>query len=144
MKTRFLFPNYWRLIGIFFIAAHLILGIMMKVLHPGGFSKDINQPEPTAMLLHNDINILLVVLGLFFIAFAKEKLEDEQISQLRLDSLQWAIYANYAIFVLCVILFNGINFVDIVAYNVITPLIIFILRFRWKIYLLNRSLNKSE
>ena len=39
----------------------------------------------------------MVLVGLFLIAFSKEKIEDEQIVQFRLDSLRWAIYLNYAI-----------------------------------------------
>jgi hypothetical protein len=137
MKSRFLFPHWCRYLGYGCFAADIVFAVVLKVLHTGGFTQEINQPPNHAMILHNDINILLVVFGLLLIAFAKEKLEDEHISQLRLDSLQWAVYANYGIFILCVILFNGVGFLEIVVYNIITPLIFFIIRFRWKIYQLN-------
>ena len=41
-----------------------------------------------------------MLVGLIIVAFSKEKIEDEQISQLRLDSLQWAVYLNYIILVI--------------------------------------------
>src|SRR5665213_876634 len=116
------------------------------MLHPEGYATvDLRQVQGsglklhhgiytgvTEMRLHNDITILLVILGLLLIAFSKEQIEDEQITQLRLDSLQWAIYLNYAIFIICVLFVYGFNFIPVVVFNVITPLVFFIIRFRWK------------
>lgn len=143
MKTRFLFPHSWRIAGYCCLAAFIIFGITLKLLHPEGFTKHIDQDVPFGVTLHTDIKILLVVFGLLFIAFSKERIEDEQITQVRLDSLQWAVYINYAVFILCVILINGNDFITIVAYSVITPLIYFIIRFRWKIYRLNRLIKNN-
>jgi hypothetical protein len=149
MKTRFLFPHYWRIIGYLCFAVDIVFAIVLKILHPpNGVIPPIHKSPSPGLLLHgitfhNDINILLIVFGLLFIAFSKEEIEDEQIAQLRLDSLQWAIYVNYAIFILCVLFINGIDFLEIVVYNIITPLIIFIIRFRWKIYTLNRLLKNN-
>lgn len=143
MKTRFLFPHKWRIVGYLCFALDIIFAIVLKIAHPQGVAQEIGQARPAGMILHTDIFILLPILGLLLIAFSKEKIEDEQITQLRLDSLQWAIYANYSIFMLCVIFINGLQFLTIVAYNVITPLIIFIIRFRWKIYQMNRLLKQN-
>jgi len=49
---------------------------------------------------------LLMTLGLFFVAFARERIEDEQIWQIRLDSLRWAIYINYLILILSLVFIN--------------------------------------
>lgn len=46
---------------------------------------------------------LLVLVGLFRIAFSKEKVEDEQIAQLRLDSLRWSIYFYYLTLVMSIV-----------------------------------------
>jgi uncharacterized membrane protein YidH (DUF202 family) len=143
MKTRFLFPHSWRIAGYLFFVIDIVFAVVLKLLHPEGYSQEIGQTRAFAMILHTDINILLVIFGLLFIAFAKERIEDEQISQLRLDSLQWAVYVNYAVFIICVIFINGLNFLSVVAYSVVTPLVIFIIRFRWKMYLSNRSLKNS-
>jgi hypothetical protein len=157
MKSRFLFPHKWLLIGYLCFAADIVFAIVLKVLYPEGYVyADLHQvPGPRntpphdiiidqGMSLHNDIIILLIIFGLLLIAFSKEKIEDEHISQLRLDSLQWATYLNYGIFIVCVIFFNGLHFIPVVIFNVVTPLVFFIIRFRWKIYLLNRLLNKVE
>jgi len=82
-----------------------------------------------------------MLVGLFLIAFSKEKIEDEQIAQLRLDSLRWAIYLNYLILLLSLVFTNGIDFIDILRLNLWVPLLFFIIRFRWVLYRLNRSLT---
>ncbi|HEY5326798.1 MAG TPA: hypothetical protein VIJ27_07345 [Mucilaginibacter sp.] len=157
MKSRFLFPHKWRLIGYLCFAADLIFAIVLTVLHPEGYAAtDLRQvPGPgmkphhdicigvTEMRWHNDITILLIIFGLLLVAFSKEKIEDEQISQLRLDSLQWAVYLNYGLFIICVLFIYGIHFIPVLIFNIITPLIFFIIRFRWKIYQLNRLLSRE-
>jgi len=82
---------------------------------------------------------LLMALGLFFVAFAKERMEDEQIWHLRLDSLRWAIYINYII--LLVSLVSISDTAHILELNLWVPLLFFIIRFRWVLFRLNRSLT---
>jgi hypothetical protein len=158
MKSRFLFPNQWRRIGYLCFALALLFVIVLKVLHPEGYAAaDLHTvPGPgikahhdlyfgvTAMRLHHNIMVLLIVFGLLFVAFSKEKIEDEQITQLRLDSLQWAIYLNYGIFIICTLFVYGFYFIPVVVFNIITPLVFFIVRFKWKIYLLNQSLKNES
>ena len=85
---------------------------------------------------------LLMAIGLFLAAFSKEKIEDEQISQLRLDSLQWAIYVNYALLIVSLILSTDTE--HVLFLNLLVPLVFFIIRFQWKLYLNNRLLRKDE
>ena len=147
MKSQFLFPHKWRIpgLGLFLIGFVLYL-----------FSSSSSDPIGAWHLSHplvlgidsqilvNDIEYLLLIIGLLLIAFSKEVIEDEQIAQLRLDSLQWAIYANYGILIACVLFINGSPFLTVVCYNVLSPIIFFIIRFRWKIRQLNRSLKLSQ
>ncbi|MDR3696719.1 hypothetical protein [Mucilaginibacter sp.] len=156
MKARFLFPHKWRLVGYLCFAADIIFSIVLKVLHPEGYAAtDLSQvlgpgQKPyhiysgvTEMRWHNDVTILLIIFGLLLVAFSKEKIEDEQISQSRLDSLRWAVYFNYALFIVCVLFIYGMHFIPVLIFNMISPLIFFIIRFRWKIYQLNRSLKSN-
>ncbi|WP_295668976.1 hypothetical protein [uncultured Mucilaginibacter sp.] len=157
MKSRFLFSHKWRIAGYGCFAVAVAFAITLKLLHPEGYtSVDLHQVVPShqnaqndihtgviGMRLHHDIFILLIVSGLLFIGFSKEKIEDEQISQIRLDSLQWAVYFNYALFIVCVLFIYGVHFIPVLIFNIISPLIFFIIRFRWKIYQLNRSLKNN-
>jgi hypothetical protein len=147
MKSRFLFSHKWMIPGaiifIIGVGAHFI---NQSAADPvGAFHK--NHPlflSIDTQLLADDVEYLSLVIGLLLVAFSKEKVEDEQIGQLRSDSLQWAIYVNYGIFIICTIFINGSDYLGVVTYNVLTPLLFFIIRFRWKIYQLNRAVVKEE
>lgn len=88
----------------------------------------------------------MVLIGLFLIAFSRERVEDEQITKLRLDSLRWAIYLNYAILLFSLIFTHGGDADHILVLNIWLPLLFFILHFQWVLYKLNRSarLNDSD
>ncbi len=79
-----------------------------------------------------------MIAGLLLVAFSKEKVEDEMISRLRLESLQWGIYANYLILAVAMLTIYDIAFVDVMICNMFTVLLVFIGRFRW---LLHRHTN---
>jgi len=84
--------------------------------------------------LTNTILGSLFIIGALFVSFSKEKIEDEYISSLRLSSLMWAVFINYAILLVCFLFVYGLNFLDIMVYNMFTVLIIFILRFHYLVY----------
>ena len=151
MKTRFLFPNKWR-------SAGLVL-LLLAVLIIADNSYMAGHFDPTADtgqiffgihlsgnmgIVIDDIEYLSVIIGLMLVGFSKEKIEDEQIAQLRLDSLQWSVYFNFSLLIVCIVLVNGIDFLNVMAYNIMSPLLFFIIRFRWKLYQLNRQAKIDE
>jgi hypothetical protein len=121
--------------------------VIKKLLHDGYNNYDSVTKLSNAKGIFNSEHILsalasiLIVFGLLIIAFAKEKIEDEQIIKLRLESLQWAIYLNYAIFILGIAFTSNFHYRDILLLNIWTPLIFFIVRFKWVIFKLNRSIK---
>ncbi|WP_428328050.1 hypothetical protein [Mucilaginibacter sp.] len=144
MKARFLFPYWCRFLGYACIVAHIPVMLIRKGL-------DFDPPgSPEGPELFNSHHLffmtttLLMLIGLILVAFAKEKIEDEQISQLRLDSLQWAVYLNYLILVITLAFTRTSDFWDIVHVNLWVPLVFFIVRFRWVIFRLNRSLKLEK
>ena len=82
------------------------------------------------MNLTDELAALGAIIGLLLIAFSKEKVEDEMISQLRLESLQWAVYVNYLVLGVLILLVHGGLFFSVMIYNLFTVLIVFIIRFR--------------
>jgi hypothetical protein len=126
------------------------LMVVKKVLHNGYNNQSPSSKLADATGVFNSehiltaIALLLLMFGLLLVAFSKEKIEDEQISQLRLDCLQWAIYLNYFILMISVLFTSNMHFRDLMMLNLWAPLIFFIIRFRWKIFKLNRSLKAGE
>src|SRR5260370_42433441 len=89
MKTRFLFPYWFRYLGIACFLVHIPIMLFFKKYH------DMDNPQPglfSGSHVFFIFTTLMVTIGLFLFAFSKEKIEDEQIMQLRRDSLQWAVY----------------------------------------------------
>jgi len=141
MKTRFLFPYWCRFLGYALFIVHIPIVMFRKNI---GF--DTNAPLDHGLFTGHHLffmaTTLLMAVGLFLAAFSKEKIEDEQISQLRLDSLQWAIYVNYLLLIVSLIFTTDTE--HILFLNLLVPLVFFIVRFQWKIFQNNRLLRKDE
>jgi hypothetical protein len=143
MKSRFLFPYWCRYLGWGLVILHVPLSMLGRA---NGMI-NIMDVQPTNGNLFSGEHLffictsLVMASGLFLAAFAKEKIEDEQIWQIRLDSLRWAIYLNYLILIISLVFINDIG--HILELNLWLPLLFFIIRFRWMIFRLNRSLSRE-
>lgn len=136
MKSRFLFPYWCKFIGYFLLLVDIPFII-------------IKNDDLTGMGVLNDeqtffiATIVTLITAILLVAFSKEKVEDEQIAQLRLDSLQWAIYLNYIILIICFLTYKSDNVRSVLHFNLKFPLIFFILRFRWMILRRNWAARKE-
>jgi len=142
MKPQFLFPYWFRHLGWGCVLAHVPLAMigrshgMVNIMDIGP-GQSVFSGEHIFFIC----TTLLMAVGLFFVAFAKEKIEDEQIAQIRLTSLRWAICLNYLILIISLIFITDTG--HILEPNLWVPLLFFILHFRWKIYRLNRSMRED-
>ena len=159
MKSNYLLPNSLKIPGWILFSISIICGIIWLLLN--------NQPPdfltinifaiasdgmfgPASFLSSKQNNILdeiiglLLIVGSIFIAFSKEKKEDEFIARIRLESLVWAIYVNYSILAFAIIFIYDMPFAWVLEFNLFTPLIFFIIRYNWALYKLNRSAKNEE
>ena len=114
MEPRFLFPHRFKLIGWIIAIPSIILGLLVlindfrfdfltvkvpfKYFFDGGFSSSDDKGNVFSIFNFTDeISVIGSILGLLLIAFSKVRVEDEYVSQIRLESLQWAIYLNFEI-----------------------------------------------
>jgi uncharacterized membrane protein len=146
MKPTRLFPHWSRYLGYFCIVAHIPI---MYLRHMDVFGHSSSLSPGDNHLFNSEhlffiATFLLMVIGLILVAFSKEKIEDEQISRLRLDSLQWAIYLNYLILITSLIATDKMNSHFILALDTWVPLVFFIIRFRWVIFRLNQPLKTEN
>ncbi|HEY4205904.1 MAG TPA: hypothetical protein VGM31_03785 [Puia sp.] len=157
MKTRFLFPHKYRLVGWVLAIPSLLL--MILVLHADfelkflyyGHGNSIFAFDGENFLFnirrHNftdEVGSLLLIVGLLMIAFSREKEEDERTTRLRLESLLWAVYVNSAWMMFAIIFFYGALFANIMTYNICTPLILFIARYHLVMYKERRNLKNES
>lgn len=144
MKKLLLFPHAFRKVGYTLILPFLMLGIAYMGWDYTISWLDYNPQLHIPVSLGNtnftdELASIGLITSLLFIAFSKEKIEDEAIQFFRLEALQWAVYANYLVLILAIIFcYNGLFF-TVMTINLFTVLIIFIARFRFVLYKYNES-----
>ncbi len=169
MKTKFLLPHRFKILGWLIFIPALILGILhlivfsfqnieflreflikinpetkvFALLSQGLFQDTVYFKVVETHILHKVIAVL-IILGGMFIAFSRQRTEDEFIAKIRLESLVWAIYINYAILLFCFLFIHGIVFMQIMVMNLFSILIVFILRFHYLLYKLKKSINNEK
>lgn len=161
MKSRFLFPYQLRVVGWALAIPGIILGLLtiytaitLPFLH-FKIREHATLFRPAVEDFTNELALTLTVVGLLFIAFSKQKREDELTERIRLNALYWAVFINYVIYTLFIIigqldLYFHINrlapsaafFTEqfgFIIFNLFVPLIVFIARFN---FLLFRKANE--
>jgi len=158
MKTNYLFPNRFKKIGWLLFIPGIILGTVYLIYNSDITLFNINvfalaeeallsEAHFFSVLQNNvldEISSLLVIIGALLIAFSKEKSEDEFISKIRLESLVWATYINYAILVLAIIFVYNMTFLWVLVFNMFTLLVFFLIRFNWALYKSKNQLSDEE
>ena len=131
MKT-LLFPHCFQRWGWCIFAVGVILGIYALATD---FEID---------YLGNNIVIVGTVVGAILATCSREKIEDEMVRQIRLNSLLVALYVNYAVLVICSLLIYDLDFLYVMMYNMFTMLLIFMVVFRYRMWRLNKEAKDEE
>lgn len=161
MKTSYLFPyRFKKISGIFFwlvliatvysflnyetvIENDIFRFNVFTIAETGLISESIFFGLTKTYILDEILFIILILSALIY-AFSKEKIEDEMVSKIRLDSLVWATYFNYIIIMLCYTFLHGFTFMFVMMIALFSHLLFFIVRFRWMMYKQNKSLSYEE
>jgi small-conductance mechanosensitive channel len=141
-KFAFLLPKGFRPLGIVLTGVGIILAIIRFFF---GYKPEFLKRNVFAIYSHylgskfmqviknqllEEVAGVFFMLGLFFIAFAREKNEDAKTNEIRLRAFFIAAYAN-VVFVIISLLFTfGIAFMYMVMANMALWLIVYILSFR--------------
>jgi hypothetical protein len=158
MKRKYLFPNKYKRIGWLILIPSIIIGLIVFIQEYEPSFLDFNVPavfigqssEGESFMrivknnILNEILMVLIIISSLFVAFSKEKIEDEYISKIRLESLVWAVYVNYGVLLLSSLFIFDISFLFIMIFNMFTVLIFFIIRFNLQIYRLKKIANNEE
>ena len=119
MKSNYLLPQKFKIIGLALLVPTLLLAILY-IFYDFEFSfldfrvfSIINEPlmGDTAHFkfiennITNELIAVFAILSLIFIAFSKQKIEDEFVAEIRLKSLLGATYINYLVLLFCILFF---------------------------------------
>lgn len=158
MKQKLLLPNKFKRLGWFILISSALMGFLLIILNDSRI--EINS---TVFAIYADeilgkthyfsfvktdiINTLigsLFIIGGLMVGFSKEKNEDEYISNLRLNSLLWAVLVNYLLLFFLFLFIYGLGFLNVMVYNMFTVLIIFIAKFNYSLYRNSKSVLNEE
>lgn len=140
MESRFLFHRRFKVLGWALTIPSLFLGIFVQFLDfefqflNASWMSGISFYKWSDDNFTNELVMVGLITGLLLLSFSREKIEDEQIVKVRLESLQWSVYINYIILLIAIVLVHGSGFLLVMAYNMFTLLIFFLIRFHYVLY----------
>jgi hypothetical protein len=144
---RYLLPNRFQKIGLFFTLAGIIavyarfglgykpdfLNIQVLTIYSSIFES--KYFSIVGNNIGEEIGMLLLLSGLFFLAFSKEKKENEINWDLRLKSFIFATYMNCIMLLIGILFFFGWGFMAVMGLNLFSFLIFYNLKFRYLIFI---------
>jgi len=149
MNQNYLLPHRFKKAGWIILLPSVVLGVLYLFFDfqpsildcKSFFIRGDDFFNVTNNNLIDEISAFFGIAGLLMIAFSREKTEDEFIFRLRLESLVWAVYVNYAVLLLGIVFVYGNQFFYVLIFNMFTVLVIFIIRFTWILQKMKRSLK---
>lgn len=156
MKRIFLLPHNFKKVGWAILIPTFVIGFMMfidgcngfpgylmKGLDPaGGLYRVLDSDAMTAIL--NNIAIIGICAGSLFVACSREPIEDELITQVRLNSLLIALYLNTAFIIVSALCFYELDYLYVMIGNIFTVLLVFLIVYEVKLWQLKKSLSHEE
>ncbi|MDR6301136.1 hypothetical protein [Mesonia maritima] len=163
MKTNYLLPNAFKKIGWVLFSVGIISGLYSIFVNESPalfdakvfaflvdkFTLTIGSKNTEFFTIYennifDELICILLIVGGIFVAFSKQRIEDEFISKIRVESLIWATYCNYIILLLAILFVYGVSFFSIMIFNMFTVLMFFIIRFNWAYFKLKKTANNEE
>jgi len=94
-------------------------------------------------ILDEIVLITLVVSGIIH-GFSREKVEDELISKIRLESLAWSVFWNFGLLLVAVILVYDTPFLAVMSIQMVSILVWFNLRYAYRLRKHYNALENDE
>lgn len=152
MKNKLLLPVSFKAIGFVLLLLSIALFIawnnfdfQFRLLQTGPLPEE---GSISSLFIDNNLTNECIMLGalagLVFIAFARERNEDERTTMIRLQSLQIGHYLSYAVFIAGLFTINGLPFLMCLLYFPYLLLLIFIIVFYSRLYLLPKFAGNEK
>ena len=84
--------------------------------------------------LGDEIFTLLIIVSGVINSFSKEKIEDELISRIRLESLSLSLFISYGLIIIATFLVFNINYMYVLVFNLFLIILLFNLIFKFRLF----------
>lgn len=158
LQNNLLLPHGFQKISWVLLLPNLALGIYLlligfdtmslallfeRVVHSGRTVDVSAIGNGIASWLNNEM-IVGLLLGALFVSCSRERVEDEMIARIRLGALLSALYVNTAIVIVAALFVYGLDFVDVMVYNLFTLPLLFAAIYRWQLWRLKKAARDEE
>ena len=136
MEKIFLLPNGFKKVGWIILVPTFVLGVLMTIDGYNGFPSFL-LPEwiPVAVKrvltldwvgkILNNVAIIGICLGCLFVACSRERVEDELIGRIRLNSLLIALYINSSVLIILSLFCYELLFLNVLVFNMFTNCLLY-------------------
>ena len=150
MNKNYLLPHRFQIVGWVIVVASIAemcilpqdYSIRMPALYEGFIFDDEGRRGAFFTMADTGLYSLvmpLLIIGLIFIGFSKEKVEDEYVHYLRAQSLIWATYVTAALFILATLLIYGLPYLVVPYFLFFAFLLLFIIKFKIELHRVNKG-----
>lgn len=139
MRKILLLPTYFKATGWIILVPSIILGCWIIFL-PDLLPEQSN----TAERIFNNVAIIGTIIGALFVGFSRDRHEDEMLVSIRLNSLLIATYINYGALAVASLFVYDLQYLNIMACNIATLLLIYLIVLHYSLYRLKKSLQNEE
>jgi hypothetical protein len=84
--------------------------------------------------LGDEIFTLLIIVSGLINSFSKEKIEDELISRIRLESLSLSVFISFGLIIISTFLVFDINYMYVLVFNLFLIILLFNLIFKFRLF----------
>lgn len=144
MQKEFLLPYGFKKVGWVMLALALVLGIFSAYYDFDYSQSQLLQPLQMQGTLINNYIVIGLWLGVIFIGCSRERVEDEMIAGLRLNALLAGFYLQAAFIIVATFLFNSLDYLEVMVYNLVTYPLIFLAFYRWMLWRSKKALGDGE
>ena len=149
MRKNYLFPTTFRKIGWCLFVPFAITSFICLF---DGSNEDWLKVNALSVIpwgiiknsLFDELSMIGLTVSLLFIAFSKEKDEDECIANIRSNSLIWATITAYSLLIVCTMLIYDMQYLNFVFIDLFMILFLFIIKYNIELYKFRRSNNDSK
>ena len=84
--------------------------------------------------LGDEVFTLLIIVSGLINSFSKEKIEDELISRIRLESLSLSLFISFGLIIVSTFLVFNINYMYVLVFNLFLIILLFNLIFKFRLF----------
>lgn len=92
----------------------------------------------------NNVLIIGIIGGSMLVTCSRERVEDEMIGRIRLNALLLSLYVNFAVVIVAALCVYGIDFLDVLVYNLFTLPLLFLMIYKGMLWKENRAASDEE